>query len=291
MQRRKENDAFDPALMTADLAAVRKIIRAWFGQVKEWEWERPTESRPTGWKLIQAFCHIVAVAELFNEALELVLDPLNPKPLPIKARQELATFNQAQIEIRQDLPPEYLLQSFLESLATTKSVIEELSPSDFEKPVPLNAYNRPLTIAELIGNQLSQPVVVHGAQLANGIEAEPLWRHFSPDLMQRQLTRFFHILSHSYWPERGRGLAAVINFNIRGEGGGHWHVRLGEDGGDTGQGLAERPKLTLHFANPDAFCSLFTIQLSPIQGLLKRKVFAWGNIPLAFKLSHLFTPT
>jgi hypothetical protein len=148
-----------------------------------------------------------------------------------------------------------------------------------------------LSVAELIGNQLAHPVLVHGAQLANGIGIEPLWRHFSADLMQRQLTRFFHVMSHSYWPERGGKLAAVINFNIRGSGGGPWHIRLDSDGGSMGEGQLERPNLTLHFANPDAFCSLFTVQLSPMRGLLTRKVFAWGNIPLAFKLSRLFAPT
>jgi hypothetical protein len=109
--------------------------------------------------------------------------------------------------------------------------------------------------------------------------------------MQRQLTRFFQVMSHSYWPERGGDRTAVINFNIRGSGGGHWHIGLDSDGGSVGEGHLERPNLTLHFANPDAFCSLFTVQLSPMRGLLTRKVFAWGNIPLAFKLSRLFAPT
>lgn len=277
--------------MSADLAAVRGIVRSFFGRIKPEDWERPTESRPTGWTLIQAFCHIVAVAEYLDQALEGVLDVRNTQAPPINARQELADFNRKQIELRQGLPPEYLLQSFLEALSKTESRVEGLSPADFEKPVPLNVYNRPQTIAVTIGNQLSHPVVVHGAQLANGIGAAPLWRFFSPDLMQRQLARFFHVLSHAYWPEKGQGMTAVINFNIRGEGGGHWHVRLADDGGGVGYGLVERPILTLHFADPDAFCSLFTAQLSPIQGLLKRKVFAWGNISLAFKLPYLFAPT
>jgi hypothetical protein len=285
------SSAFDPAVMTADLAAVRGVVRTFFGRIKADDWERPTESRPNGWTLHQAFCHIAAVAETLDQALEAILDIRYAKTSPIKARKDLAAFNQKQIELRQGLPPEYLLQSFLEALSKTESRIEDLAPAELEKAVPLNAYNRPQTIAETVGNQLSHPVIVHGAQLANGIGAPPLWRSFSPDLLQRQLTRFFHVLSHSYWPEKGKGLTAVINFNIRGEGGGHWHVQLADDGGGVGYGLVERPSLTLHFANPDAFCSLFTIQLSPIQGLLKRKLFAWGNIPLALKLAHLFAPT
>lgn len=286
-----ERGAFDKAAMSADLATVRQLIRTFYDQVKPDDWKRPTESRPKGWKLKQAFCHIVAVAELFNKALDGILDyPETYLPL-LRKREELSAFNQKQIELRQELPPELLLQTFLESLTATESRVDKLAPSDFERPVLLNVYNRPLTIAELVGNQLSHPVLVHGAQLPNGIGAEPLWRQFSADFMHRQLTRFFHILSHSYWPERGGDLTAVVNFKIRGEGGGHWHVRLDKDGGAAGEGYGERPSLTLRFATPDAFCAAFTAQLSFIRGLLTAKTFAWGNIPLALKLPRLFTPT
>jgi hypothetical protein len=285
-----ESRAFDAQVLSADLAAVRRLIRAFFDQVKAEDWERPTESRPKGWTLKQAFCHVVAVAELLAKAADDILERGTFFP-PILDRKGLAAYNQKQIEERQHLPPEYLLQSIIESLALTEGFVAGASEADLETPVQLNAYNRPLTLAELAGNQLTHPTIVHGAQLANGIGAEPLWRAFSADFMRRQLSRFFHVFSHSYWPERGGGLTAVINFDIRGEGGGHWHVRLADDGGGVGYELVKRPDLTLRLANPDAFCSLFTVQLSPIQGLLKRKLFIWGSLPLAFKLSYLFAPT
>ena len=284
-------EAFDIALLAADLVVIRGLVRTFFSEIKTEDWERPTDSRANGWTLRQAFCHIVAVAELLDESFERALDSERVFSPPLKNRQELVTFNQAQIDLRHDLPAEYLLQSFLEALSRTESRLAHLSGSDLERPVPLNAYNRPLSLAVLTGNQMTHPSLVHGAQLANGIGVEPLWRHFSADFMERQLTRFFHVFSHSYWPERGGDLTAVINFNIRGSGGGHWHVKLDKEGGAAGEGLADRPSLTMHFPDPDAFCSLFTFQLGPIRGVLTRKLFAWGNIPLAFRLSRLFTPT
>lgn len=276
--------------MAADLATIRSLIRTFFGQIKDTDWERPTESRPKGWNLKQAFCHIVAAAELFAKATEDILERGTFFP-PILERKGLAAYNQKQIEMRQELPPEYLLQSILESLSLTERLIGGASVIDLDQPVPLNIYNRPSSLAELAGNQLVHPTIVHGAQLANGIGAAPLWTHFTAAMMHRQLCRFFRILSLAYWPERGGDLSAVINFNIRGDGGGQWHVGLDENGGMAGEGYAERPALTLHFANPDAFCSVFTAQLSPIKGVFTGRVFAWGNIPLAFRLPRYFAPT
>ena len=286
-----EGKAFEIALLSADLMVVRGLIRTFFNQVKADDWERPTESRAGGWTLRQAFCHIVAIAELLDEAFERAVDSETVFAPPLKSRKELAEFNKAQIERRLEMPTEYLLQCFLEALSRTESRLAYLSKEDLDLPVPLNAYNRPLSLAVLIGNQLSHPSIVHGAQLANAIGIEPFWRNFSADFMQRQLTRFFHVLSHSYWPERGGDLTSDINFNIRGQGGGQWHVRLDKKGGEAGEGLVKRPSVTLHFSDPDAFCSLFTYQISPMRGLLRGKIFAWGNIPLAFRLSRLFTPT
>jgi hypothetical protein len=286
-----DNSAFDPAIMAADLALIRGLVRSFFSQIKAEDWERPTETRPTGWTLKQAFCHVSAVAELLDLALEGVLGGVTDQSSPIDSRHELAAFNQKQIKLRENLAPEYLFQTFLESILSTERRLADMAEGDMERPAPLNVYNRPLTVAELIGNQLVHPSLVHGAQLANGIGVKPLWQHFSPTLMNRQLTRFLHIFSHVYWPERGGDLTAVVNFNIRGVGGGHWHVGLDEAGGFVGQGLAERSTTTLYFASADAFCSVFTRQISSLKGVLTGKVFAWGNFGLAFKLPHLFKPT
>ncbi len=286
-----DNKAFDPAIMSADLAIIRGLVRSLFSLIKEDDWERLTESRPDGWTLKQAFCHVSAVAELIHQALAGVLDGVNDQSSPIESRYELAAFNKKHIELREHLPPEYLFQSFLESILLTEGRINDVTEEALERPVPLNVYNRPLTVAELVGNQLVHPSIVHGAQLANGVGVTPLWRQFSPELMNRQLTRFLHIFSHAYWPERGGDLTAVLNIKIRGKGGGCWHVGLDKDGGYVGQGCVKRPTTTLYFASPDAFCSAFTLQISPIRAALTGKAFVWGNIPLAFKLNRLFTPT
>jgi hypothetical protein len=119
-----------------------------------------------------------------------------------------------------------------------------------------------------------------------------LWTDYSPDLMRRQLTRFFcGLLSPCYWPERGGDLRATINWWVPGAGGGRWHVLINPQGGDAGEGWAKAETVTIWARNANALCRLFTLQVSPLRAALTGTMLAWGNVPLAFRLLRLFRPT
>ena len=40
--------------------------------------------------------------------------------------------------------------------------------------------------------------------------------------------------------------------------------------------------------NPDALCSLLTWQYPLVEAFFRRRLLAWGNVPLAFRFSYLF---
>ena len=109
--------------------------------------------------------------------------------------------------------------------------------------------------------------------------------------MHRQLTRFFDIMSHSYWPERGGELRASINFVISGPGGGRWHVTAAPNGGEAGEGAAPRPALTVWTRSADSLCRLMMLQVSIVGAMVRGEMLAWGNYGLGFKIPHLFVPT
>ncbi len=146
-------------------------------------------------------------------------------------------------------------------------------------------------MAQLFGGQVTHPGIVHAAQVTNAAGMRPLWIHFAPEMMQRQLTRLFHTMALSYWPERGDASQTTINFIIGGASGGNWHLIMSPDGCTAGQGRIKRPTLTMWFRNSDALCRVFTLQMSPLRAILTGQVFGWGDLRLEFRLEHLFSPT
>ncbi|MGH2768258.1 MAG: hypothetical protein ACRDIF_04795, partial [Actinomycetota bacterium] len=153
------------------------------------------------------------------------------------------------------------------------------------------AYNRPLTVAELVGAQLAHAGIVHAAQLTNGAGARPLWTSYEPEPMRRQITRAFNLISHAYLPERGGDLYASVNFTVSGKGGGRWYLTLAPDGGASGEGRVRRPPLTIWVRSPHALCSILTSQISVGRAVATGKAMAWGDLRLAFRLPHLFLGT
>ncbi|MCI0399565.1 MAG: DinB family protein [Chloroflexi bacterium] len=277
--------------LAADLEQLRAILGDFFSAVSPADWERPTETRSGGWTLSQALCHVTAVAEAMQQGMEEALAG-RPVVFPgLTRREELAGYNAQEIAARQDRPPEMVAETLLATLGQVATRTRQLSDAELAAPVPLPAYNRPLTVAQTIGNQLAHPGITHGAQLANGVGVRPLWQHFSSEMMQRQLTRFLHVVSCAYWPERGGDLEAGINFIVAGRGGGRWHVIVNPAGGSAGEGQVERPALTMWFPSPHACCSLFTLQVGRWRSLLTGRVVGWGDLSLGFKFPSLFTPT
>jgi hypothetical protein len=283
--------AFDPQTLAADCAQVRRVLADFCAARSPQDWSRKTGSRAKDWTLRQTLAHLVAGAELIWAATEATLQG-QPAVFPgITQRSELPALNAREIAAREHIPPSELAGQLLDVLNQCAERCLSLSARELALPISAPFYNRPLTVAEALGWQLAHPGLVHAAQLANGAGVKPLWIHYSPELLQCQMTRFFNVMSHSYWPERGGELRASVNFRVAGPGGGQWHIILAPDGGSANEGAASRPVLTLWFARMDTLCRLMTLQLQPMGALLRGQMLMWGNVRLGLRLSHLFTPT
>jgi hypothetical protein len=126
--------------------------------------------------------------------------------------------------------------------------------------------------------------------VARGAGVAPLWVEYPPAMLHRQLTRFFHFMSLSYWPERGGNLRAVVRLSAAGPGGGSWTLTLAPEGSEIEEELLQRPILRIWFRNADGLCRAVTFQLSPLRALLTAQAFAWGDLRLGFRLAWLFNP-
>jgi hypothetical protein len=83
----------------------------------------------------------------------------------------------------------------------------------------------------------------------------------------------------------------VIAFVVAGPGGGSWSVAVGSAEGHSAPGPAPRAALTLRFRSADIACRVFTLQLTPVVGLLWGAVRVRGDLRLAARLPRLFSPT
>ena len=282
--------AFDPQEIATDVLEVKRIFAEFFAARSPADWQRHTESRGRGWTLRETVAHLDAVSLVYLQAVEATLAG-QPCVVPgLLQRTDLPTWNQREIQARALRPITEVCSSFLNTLQQASERAAGLSPSVMSQKALFPFYHRPISVGELLGGQAAHPGLVHGAQVANGAQVSPLWVHYTPAMLQRQITRLFHLMSLAYWPERGGKLRATVNFIAAGPGGGSWYVRLAPTGSEVGLGTARRPTLTIWFRNADALCRTFTQQVSPIGVLLRAQAFAWGNLLLGLRMPWLFNP-
>ena len=283
-------DAFGLQGLATDLIEVKRIFTEFFAARSPADWQRRTERHDKGWTLRETIAHLDSVGQIYLRAVEATLAG-QACPIPgLLQRTDLPTWNQREIEARMHWPVTDLCSSFLDTLQQATDFLDRLSPTVLTQQTLFPFYNRPITVGELLAGLAAHPGLVHAAQVANGAGVAPLWVHYAPAMLQRQITRFFHFMSLSYWPERGGDLRATVNFNAAGPGGGSWYVTMTPTGSEVGTGSARRATLTVWFRNADALCRAFTQQVSPLGALLTARAFAWGNLPLGFRLPWLFNP-
>jgi len=277
-------EAFSPTVLAADLIWQQHMLADFFAGLAPADWERPTEKG--GWTLRQTVAHLASVAGLYHQALEAALNGTPLKVAGVSVQDDLLDFNKQQIAQRADTPPEALVKELFQWLDTAAERTSSLNASQLSLTVDLFAYNRPITVAELLGGQIAHPGLVHAAQLANGVGSKPLWNRYPPDFLNRQLTRFFGLMSHAYWLKRAGSRVASANLRVR--GGGSWHIIMNPQGGDWGEGLAAHPSVTYWFTSADAMCCALTFQVDPLRAMFTGKALAYGNLILGLQMPSLF---
>jgi len=231
-----------------------------------------------------------SVGQAYLQAAEAALAG-QPCRIPgILQRTELPVWNQLEIEARAAWPITDICNSFLDTLQRASDAVALLSSMVLDQTTPFPFYHRPISLGELFGGQVAHPGLVHAAQVAQGAGVAPIWIQYPPALLNRQLTRFFHLMALSYWPERGGNLQAAVRLSAAGPGGGSWIVTLDPKGAQLVDGPRERPRLIIWFRNVDSLCRAVTFQLSPLRARLTAQAFAWGDLRLAFRLAWLFNP-
>lgn len=282
--------AYTPYTLAGDLLELREIFAGTLERISEADWDRRTDRRSQGWTRRESLAHVEAVADAFYQAIQAGIAGRVPEFPGFHARADLRAVNQAAIEARAEIPVADLSAKLLDTFTQTAGLAASLPPDLLGRIVPLPFYGRSPTVAELFGASLAHAGIIHGAQLTIN-RSRPIWIYFHPSMMRRQITRMVHLLGLSYWPERGGELRATLALHISGQGGGSWVVRVSPDGGYGKIGLARTNEVSYTFASANLFCRLLTFQTQPWRHLLTRKLQVSGQLGLAGRFPHYFSPT
>lgn len=95
------------------------------------------------------------------------------------------------------------------------------------------------------------------------------------------------LLPQVFLPDQAKGISALIYFDLPGESGGDWSVKIDDQTCKVVNEKAVNPDLTLHAKDQDIL-DIFTGRLDPSVALLFGKLRIDGDMRLAMKLVELF---
>jgi putative sterol carrier protein len=99
----------------------------------------------------------------------------------------------------------------------------------------------------------------------------------------------FDGIARDFDPKNAQGLSGTLQFELSGDGGGEWYVKVKDGGVEVARGTAESPNLTVQAAASD-YVDIATGKMNPQMAFMGGKLKLKGDLGLAMKLQGLFKP-
>jgi putative sterol carrier protein len=99
---------------------------------------------------------------------------------------------------------------------------------------------------------------------------------------------FFSELGGKVDPAKIAGMNSIYQFDITGDGGGTWHVKLADGAASVNDGPAESPSITLTATDAN-WLDIVSGKLSGQTAFLTGKLKIKGDMSLAMKLQNVFS--
>ena len=104
------------------------------------------------------------------------------------------------------------------------------------------------------------------------------------------LKEYFETLPQRFEPSSAKGLHAIYQYEISGEGGGVYHVKVADGTMDIVEGYCDSPSGTLKLSAQD-FVDLANGKASGAMLYIKGRLKATGNIMLVQRMQAIFPPS
>lgn len=103
----------------------------------------------------------------------------------------------------------------------------------------------------------------------------------------QEVAEIFTVMASRLIPAKAEGVNAVIQFNLTGDNGGLYWLRIADGACESGQGQAESPKMTLKAAADD-WHAVSTGKMNAMQAFMSGKIKIEGDMGMAMKLQTMF---
>lgn len=103
---------------------------------------------------------------------------------------------------------------------------------------------------------------------------------------QQEVAQIFTNIADNFDPNKLDGVNATIQFDLSGENGGLYWVRMADGTAESGEGAVASPDMTLKAAADD-WANMVNGDLNPMQAFMTGKIKIQGDMALAMKLQAL----
>lgn len=103
----------------------------------------------------------------------------------------------------------------------------------------------------------------------------------------QEIAEIFPAMATRLIPAKADGVSAVIQFNLSGDNGGLYWLRIIDGTCESGEGQAENPKMTLK-ASADDWYAVSTGKMNAMQAFMSGKLKIEGDMGIAMKMQTMF---
>lgn len=97
----------------------------------------------------------------------------------------------------------------------------------------------------------------------------------------------FEMMSSRFNPEAAAGMDAVFQFELSGDDGGNYWVKIADKQMEAGEGEHDSPSLTIT-AKAEDYLKLINGEIAPMTAFMQGKLRVKGNMGEAMKLQSIF---
>ena len=104
----------------------------------------------------------------------------------------------------------------------------------------------------------------------------------------QEVADIFAVMATRLLPAKAEGVNATIQFNLSGDNGGLYWLKIADGKCEAGQGAVENPKMTLKAAADD-WHAVSTGKMNAMQAFMSGKIKIEGDMGMAMKLQTMFS--